>query len=70
VIKLGGFLGAVLGIAIVWTFTEWLYVNTFAGSVSDSVEVVITVAAAVIGWLVGSQLVRRLGNRSPGAVEH
>ena len=66
-VKLGGFVGAVLAVAIVWTFTEWLYVDTFAGSVSDAVEVVITAVAAVIGWLAGSRLVRRLGNRSSSA---
>jgi hypothetical protein len=67
VVKLGGFLGVVLAVAIVWAFTEWLYVDTFAGSVSEAVEVVITTIAAVIGWLAGSRLVRRLGNRSSSA---
>jgi hypothetical protein len=63
VVKLGGFVGALLAVGILFVFTEWLFVDTFASDLGDALEVVITVAVAAVGGLVGSQAVKRLASR-------
>ena len=60
-VKLGGVIGAVIALAIVFVFTEWLYVDTFANhEVFDAVGFVLVTVA---GALAGSALTRRLVDR-------
>lgn len=60
-VKLGGWIGGILGVAILFIFTEWFYVNTFADH--DLVEGALIVGAAVLGALAGREIARRLTER-------
>jgi len=63
-VKLGGAIGAVLAVSILFVFTEWLYVDTFANhEVFDAVSFVLV---AVAGAIAGSALMRRLIDRKTG----
>jgi uncharacterized membrane protein YfcA len=61
-VKLGGVVGALLGITILFVFTEWLYVDTFANH--DLLETLMIVVAAIVGALAGARLVRRIASRN------
>jgi nitrate reductase gamma subunit len=60
-VKLGGVVGALLAVTILFVFTEWLYVETFANhEVFDAVSFVLV---AALGALAGSALGRRFVRR-------
>jgi hypothetical protein len=66
-VRLGGFVGAVVALILVFVFTEWLFVDAFSSGAGDALEVVIVTVAVALGWLIGSRAVRRLagGRASP-----
>src|SRR5262249_50950506 len=57
--RVGGVIGAVVGLVVVIVPIEWLDPTLF----SDSVEWVITVIVAAAGWLVGSRAAQRIRTR-------
>jgi hypothetical protein len=61
-VKLGGIVGAVLGLTIQLIFSEWIYVDTFADQ--EFLEILIGVVLVVSGALAGSSLARRVANRN------
>jgi hypothetical protein len=60
--KLGGILGAILGLTIQLIFTEWLYIDTFADQAF--LEILIGAVLVVSGAFGGSLLARRFVNRN------
>ena len=61
--KLGGLIGAVLSLAILFVFTEWLYVDWVSKNIGDVIGTAFVIAVAVGGWVVGSRVARRLAAR-------
>lgn len=61
--KLGGFIGALLAIAIVFVFTEWLYVDWFSRNIGEGIGSAFVVAIGVGGWVAGSRIARRITAR-------
>ena len=59
-VKLGGVIGAVLAVAILWVFTEWLFVDWVNRNIGGTIGVAYTFAVAVLGYLVGARVARRL----------
>jgi hypothetical protein len=57
-VKLGGFLGAVCGLAVSLVFTEVIFANNL-----DWEPAIANVALTVLGWIGGSELVKRLRHR-------
>jgi uncharacterized membrane protein YfcA len=61
-VKLGGVVGALLGLTILFVFTEWLYVDAFANH--DLLETLMTVVVVIVGALAGARLARRFASRN------
>jgi len=61
--RLGGVIGALIALVVVIVPIEWIDPNLF----SDSLEWVITIIVAAIGWFVGSRATHRLRMRKTAA---
>jgi hypothetical protein len=68
-VRLGGFIGAVVALIVVFVFTEWLFVDAFSSGAGDALEVVIVTVTVALGWLIGSRAIRRLASPRPAVSE-